>query len=366
MRSTLRGILAIASKDFRIWLRQPLAILVTIAPPLVFMLVILVSAGAVGRNPVALVVLDRGEPATRLASTLEHSSAFRVVRSDPSAAEQQLADLTVSAVITIPAGFSDRFQSGQADPVTIHINNLNLDFTNDLRRSLPAAITRFYAGQRVSPIAVSVRETDLRARDVDLVQFELVPTLVLLLTIAGVVSCGLATAREFEDRTIMELLLAPISTTSVIAGKLLAGWATTFLVGAVILALGAVTGLLRPAGWYWLETLGIVALIALMTAGLGAAVGARARGFAPVAMIGINLSIWLFFLSGGITVAAFLPGWVQAIGSFTPTFYGVHALEMAIFYGSTDSLGRDVAVLAATTVITLTLGSLSLRRSVVG
>ena len=140
MRSSLRGILAIASKDFRIWLRQPVAIAATIVPPLVFMLVILVSAGAVGRNPVALVVLDRGEPATRLASTLEHSSAFRVVRSDPSAAERQLADLTVSAVITIPAGFSDRFQSGQADPVTIHVNNLNLDFTNDLRRSLPAAM----------------------------------------------------------------------------------------------------------------------------------------------------------------------------------------------------------------------------------
>ncbi len=366
MRGSLRSIFAIASKDFRTWLRQPVAIVVTVTPPLVFMVVILVSAGAVGRNPVALVVLDRGEPAARLAATLERSEALRVVRSDPAAAERQLSDLKVSAVITIPAGFSDRFRSGQSDPVTIHVNNLNLDFTNDLRRSLPAAITRFYADQPGSPIAVSVRETDLRARDIDLVQFDLVPTLVLLLTVAGVVSCGLATAREFEDKTIKELLLAPVSTMSVIAGKLLAGWATTFLVGAVVLVLGAVTGLLRPSGWYWLETLGIVALIALMTAGLGAAVGARARAFAPVAMVGINLSIWLFFLSGGITVAAFLPGWVQAIGSFTPTFYGVHALEMAIFYGSTDSLGRDIAVLVATTVVTLTLGSLSLRRSVVG
>ena len=54
------------------------------------------------------------------------------------------------------------------------------------------------------------------------------------------------------------------------------------------------------------------------------------------------------------------------MGTFTPNFYGVNALEMAIFYGSTDSLGRDVTVLAATTVATLTLGSLSLRRSVVG
>jgi ABC-2 type transport system permease protein len=341
------------------------AILATVAPPLIFILVLLVSAASVGRNPVALVVLDDGPAAQQLTRTLETSEAFKVVRAQPQPADRMLQNLEVSAVITIPAGFSDRFASGQPDPVSIRINNLNLDFTNDLRRSLPAAVTRFYKEQAQSPILVGVSETDLRAQDVGLVQFELIPALVLLLTVAGVVNCGLATAREFEDRTIKELMLAPVGPAGLIAGKLLAGWVTTVFVASVVLILGALTGLLRPSGWYWLETIGLVMLIALMTAGLGAALGARVRAFAPVTGLGINASIWLFFLSGGIAVPAFLPGWVQALAAFTPTFYGVHALEMAIFYASTDLLGRDLLVLAATATAALFLGALSLRRSVV-
>ncbi|GAC1513180.1 MAG: hypothetical protein NVS1B3_17430 [Candidatus Dormibacteraceae bacterium] len=82
-----------------------------------------------------------------------------------------------------------------------------------------------------------------------------------------------------------------------------------------------------------------------------------------VAPVAINVSIWLFFVSGGICVAAFLPRWVQTIASYTPTFYGVHALQMSIFYSSTDQLGRDVIVLVATAIFALGLGTFALRRS---
>ncbi len=185
-----------------------------------------------------------------------------------------------------------------------------LDFTNDLRRSLPVAITMFYAGQSAingndSPIQIRVKETDLRSQDIDLLRFELVPNLVLLLTTAGIVNAGLATAREWEDSTIKELLLAPISKAIIIAGKLLSGWITTLLIAAVVLVVGAASGYLRPADTiYWISTLVIVLLLALASAGLGVAIGAAAPRFQRVTAIGIPLSIDLFFLSGGITVAA--------------------------------------------------------------
>ena len=107
----------------------------------------------------------------------------------------------------------------------LEINNLNLDFTNDLRRSLPAAITDFYSQlpDHEDPIGVQVEESDLRLQDISLLQFQLIPNLVLLLTIAGANNAGLATAREWEDQTIKELLLARIQRGSLIIGKLLAG-----------------------------------------------------------------------------------------------------------------------------------------------
>jgi ABC-2 type transport system permease protein len=356
------AIWAIARKDIGIWLRQPSSIAATVLPALGLFVVIYFSAQAVGRNPVALVVHDNGPHARQLATILDDSDAFVVHRTTSAQAARMLRDLGVAAVITIPATFDAAYDAHRPDPVTIRINNLNLDFTNDLRRSLPAAVTQFYAQKRGSPIAIHVWETDLRRQDISLTQFELLPDLVLLLTIAGVINAGLATAREWEDATIKELLLAPIGRTSLIAGKLLAGWLTAVLIGLIVLALGAVGGYIRPQGGYGLSTLGMMLLIALASAGLGVALGAALRGIQRVTALGILLSLYLFFLSGGIAVAAFLPTWMQAIAHVIPTYYGVHALQMAIFYHSADQLGRDVAVMGGTAAATLALGVVMLRQ----
>ena len=188
--------------------------------------------------------------------------------------------------------------------------------------------------------------------------------MVLLLTTAGIVNAGLATAREWEDSTIKELLLAPISRSSLIAGKLIGGWLTTLLVAAVVLVIGAVTGYLRPEGLlYWLTTIIIIMLIALASVGIGVAIGSAARRFQKVTAVGIPLSIDLFFLSGGITVAVFLPSWLQAVAHFIPTFYGTHALQTSIFYSSTEGLAQDILVLVGTAFATMVLGVFSLRRS---
>ena len=130
--------------------------------------------------------------------------------------------------------------------------------------------------------------------------------------------------------------------------------------------MGAVTGYLRPDSQFSLiSTIVIVLLIALASTGLGVAIGAATRSFQRVTAFGIPLSIDLFFLSGGISVAAFLPTWLQTIAHFVPTYYGTHALEMAIFYNSTEGLASDILVLAGTAFLTGILAVLSLRRSMI-
>src|SRR5919204_92151 len=364
------AVLAIVRKDIGVWLRQPTSIAATVLPAVTFMVILYFGAQAVGRNPVAIIVQDSGPHAQELVNILSHSDAFKVVMmtTTPEKTEEAFNQLKVAAVITIPNNFDAAYNAKNPDPVTIHINNLNLDFTNDLRRSLPAAITEFYGDKtadngNTSPIQIHVKETDLRKQDIDLLRFELVPNLVLLLTTAGIVNAGLATAREWEDSTIKELLLAPISRMGLIVGKLLSGWLTTLLIAAVVLVVGAASGYLRPEGpVYWISIVAIVLLIALASSGLGVAIGAAARRFQRVTAIGIPLSIDLFFLSGGITVAAFLPVWLQTIAHFVPTFYGTHALQMAIFYNSSEGLVQDVAVLGTTALAATSLGVLSVRK----
>jgi ABC-type multidrug transport system permease subunit len=271
--------------------------------------------------------------------------------------------IRVAAIVTVPADFSARFEAHQPSPIDVRLNNLNLDFSNDIRRAVPDVITQFYAAQgNASPIDVTMNESDVRSRDVELFQFNVVPMVMLLLTINGLVTSGNATAREWETRTVKEMLLAPVARPVIVVAKVLAGFTATFSLGLLVLILGAALDWTRPEGVYWATSVLIIALVALMSTGLGVAIGAALQRIQPVTAVSTLGGFYLFFLAGGISVLAFLPDVLQQIAVFDPLAYGVHGLEMAVFYSSTDLLGRDVLVLSLTALAAIGLGFAAMRR----
>jgi ABC-type multidrug transport system permease subunit len=365
MFAALRSAWIILRKDIRIWLRQPVNVAVTILPPLAFLLVGALGAAAVGRSPVALVTLDAGAKGQQMAQIIHNANVFRITDAAPSQARALLNDIDVVAIITIPADFTQRVDAHRSAPIDVTVNNLNLDFTNDIRRAIPDAITQFYQAQgHASPVLVTMHETDLRSRDVELFQYDVLPTILLLLTISGLINGGLSTAREWERNTVKELLLSPAARGAIIAGKVLAGFAITFTLGTLVLLLGDLLGWTQPEGIYWVNALLIIALVSLFSASLGVAIGAALRRIQVVIAVSINVALYLFFLAGGIGVLAFEPGWLQNLAAVVPLTYGRHALEQAIFYSASDQLGLDLAVLAASALAALVLGTLSMRRGI--
>jgi ABC-type multidrug transport system permease subunit len=93
-------------------------------------------------------------------------------------------------------------------------------------------------------------------------------------------------------------------------------------------------------------------------------VGAFVQRIQAVTAVAINVALYLFFLSGGISVLAFEPDWLQNVGAFIPLTYGNHALQMAVFYQSSDQLGRDILILTISTLVALSLGTLAVRRGI--
>ena len=363
IRNFLRTTWFILRKDLQIWLRQPANIAATIVPALVVLIIQALGAQAVGRSPVALVVEDTGSQGAQIAQAIRNADVFRLHEVDAAQAHAQLKNLDVVAIVTIPANFTARLQANQPAQVDVTVNNLNLDLTNDIRRAVPDAVTQYYLAQgNASPIKVTMKESDLRPRDIQLFQYAVLPTIVLLLIISGLITGGLATAREWEISTVKELLLSPAPGSAVIAGKVLAGFVTSFLLGVLVLAAAYLLGWIYPQGIYWLTTLLIVALIALMGSSLGVTIGAAFRHIQPVIGVSMFLALYLFFLSGGISVLAFEPVWLQSIAEFVPLTYGNHALQMAVFYNSADLLGRDVLVLVLFSLVALFLGSMAISR----
>ena len=365
--SLLRSLWALYRKDLAVWWGNRATIGASILPVVGFILIQSIGVAAVGRNPVALVTLDQGPAGQQMRQILYGSDVFRLTDATPDQAQALLHDLKVAAVITIPADFTQRVQAHDPVPVGVTVNNLNLDFTNDIRRAVPDAITQYYAAQgAASPIKVTLRETDLRARDVQFFEYTVLPMLVLLVMLNGLVTSAMATAREWESRTIKEVLLAPLPPELIILGKVLASFTVTFSLGLVVLGLGAALDWTRPVAGEWLPTVLIIALVSLAGTGLGVAVGAALQRIQAAIPIGLFLAIYAFFLAGGIGVLAFEPGWLQAIAVYDPLSYGVHALQMAVFYASNDQFGLDVAVLSLTSLATLVLGGLAVRRQIAG
>ncbi len=355
----------IFSKDMRVAIRQPVNIAATILPPLAFLLVNALGAAAVGRNPVALVTLDHGVKGQQMTQIIHNADVFRITDATPEQAQALLNNVQVAAIITIPADFTQRVNAHQNAPIIVVVNNLNLDFTNDIRRSVPDAITQYYqAHGEASPIKVTMLETNLRHRDVDFFQYNVLPTMVLLLVISGLINSGLSTAREWESRTVKELLLSPVSRGAIITGKVLAGFAVTFLLGNLVLLLGYALGWTQPGGIYWLSTLLTIALIAMFSSGLGVAIGAALRRVQITIAVSMISAFWMFFLAGGIGVLAFEPDWLQNIAAFVPLTYGHHALEQAVFYSASDQFALDMAVLALSALGAIGLGIISMRRGI--
>ncbi len=358
-----RATRVIMIKDLQIWLHQPVTLAATIAPALVFLLVEMLGAQAVGLSPVALVVQDRGPQGTQIAQAIRDADVFRLQEVDAAKAQILLKNLDVVAVVTIPADFSQRLQAHQGATVDVTVNNLNLDFTNDIRRAVPDAITRYYAAQGAqSPIKVTMEEHDLRRRDIQMFQYSVLPIVVLLLIISGLISGGNAAAREWESSTVKELLLSPAPGEAIITGKVLAGFVTSFSLGVLVLLAAYGLGWIYPEGIYWLDMLLVVGLVALLGASLGVAFGAVLQRIMPVIAVSILIALYMFFLAGGMGVLAFEPQWLQNIAAFVPLTYGNHALQMALFYNSADLLGRDVLVLGLSSLVALVLGALAVRR----
>src|ERR1700737_411227 len=83
LQAFVRAVWTICKKDLRVWLRQPANVAITVLPALALLFVDALSAGAVGRSPVALVTLDHGARGQQMAQVIHQADLFRVSDATP-------------------------------------------------------------------------------------------------------------------------------------------------------------------------------------------------------------------------------------------------------------------------------------------
>ncbi|HET9059406.1 MAG TPA: ABC transporter permease [Acidimicrobiales bacterium] len=134
--------------------------------------------------------------------------------------------------------------------------------------------------------------------------------------------------REFGF--LREMLVAPVSRTSLVVGKCLGGALVSSVQGVLMICISGLAGVpYNPV--LMLTMLGELLLLALTVTAFGMVVAARIRQFQSFMAVTQMLVMPLFFLSGAMYPLTGLPAWLRFLTRIDPLTYAVDPIRKAVF-----------------------------------
>lgn len=361
----LRVIWACMKKEVKSALTERVFTILSVFLPVNFLILLslFVLSGALA--PTAVVMQDTGPYARQFYDAMAHAHSFRLQMANAQEAEKLIQAGRIVAVVTIPADFDMRIQQNQPVQVNVEVNNLNTDFTNDIRRAVPLSITTFYAKAFPNLVTITPREHDFYAQDTDYIPYLTVSILVIALMMGALLQSGIPAAREWEQATIKELLLSPASRFAIAVGKMLG--ALVMGIVPVLVVLAVLIFVIGVSPLHWGEVIGFTLLTMVIFIAYGTLLGTLLKQRQAFVALAFGTSIPLFFLSGAFGPISFGVPITQIIAQVFPVYYAI-VLEQHAFHGfdlNTYGVGTNVLILCAYAVVLMVLAGLVLRRSTV-
>jgi ABC-type multidrug transport system permease subunit len=361
----LRVIWACMKKDIKSALTERIATVIGVVLPVNFLILMSLFVLSGGQAPTAVVMQDTGPYAQQFYDAMAHAHSFILQKDSAQEAEALIQEGRIVTVVTIPSDFDARIQRNEPVQVDVQINNLNTDFTNDIRRGVPLSITSFYAKAFPNVVTVTPKESDFYAQDTGYIPYLTVSILVIALMVGSLLQSGTATAREWENSTIKELLLSPASRWAMIVGKMLG--ALVMALGSVVLILIVLILLIGVWPIHWGELLGFTLLTMAIFIAWGTLLGTLLKQRQAFVALAFGTSLPLFFLSGAFGPISFNVPLLQVVAQIFPVYYAIVLQQHAFhgFYLNTLSIGGNVLILGAYALGLIILASIVLRRSTV-
>jgi ABC-2 type transport system permease protein len=171
---------------------------------------------------------------------------------------------------------------------------------------------------------------------------------------------GLLWDRQFGF--LKETLVAPVPRLTIMAGRTLGGATIAIIQGTLVLIVCMLVGF-RPESWSAVPVAFMfMALIAVVFAALGTAIGSTLKDMQGFQLIMNFLIMPIFFLSGALFPLDNLPTALTVATRLDPLAYGVDGLRSAFIGVSAIGVVVDVAVLAVLSAVFLLLGARAFSR----
>ena len=164
---------------------------------------------------------------------------------------------------------------------------------------------------------------------VDLKTFIFPGVLCVAVLLTAMVSAG-SLVWDRELGFLREMMVAPVSRTSIVLGKCLGGASIAASQGVIVLALAGLADVPYDPGLL-LGALGLVVLLAFTVSAFGMLVAVTIKQAQTFTWVMQLVVFPMFFLSGALYPVAGLPAWLEVLNRINPLTYAVDPMRHLVF-----------------------------------
>ncbi|WP_067048014.1 ABC transporter permease [Methanofollis ethanolicus] len=185
----------------------------------------------------------------------------------------------------------------------------------------------------------------------------LVPGILGMTILFSSTFAGISVLWDREFGFLKEIMVAPVSRTAIVLGRIAGGATTSLIQGVLILLLAVPMGFPFPGVLPFLAAVAFMLLIAAAFISLGLIFASNMKDIHGFSLI-MNFVVFpIFFLSGALFPIENLPAWLLPLAYADPLTYGVDGLRGVLTGVSSFSPLFDAAALFAFVLVLLALGA---------
>ena len=412
LKRSINQIAAIAKTDFLGVLRNKTAIFFTLLFPLFFIIIIGFTFGqsgteAASRIAVGVVNLDGELVAVNGTNSFNSTIGDMLVqglenvnftvtgygeygdRDANGTAAYAISRGDIDAILVIPENFTEALTFQYIDnlgaplPTKAHLD-LSVDPTDTTgamitQQSVLGFISGFvkyyqeiaieqapqdmkaYIEVLADPITFSVSEAKVTETELQWIDYMVPGTLGLVLIWSGLNHASRTIATERTKGTFQRMIIAPVSPTVVLLGKLISGLAIVYMSAFVMLLSGV---LLFQVNLYWNIPVMVLAIFlgALSAIGIGLIISSFAKNEEAADSISVIISVPLQFFIGAFFPLSIMPEAAQAFGEAIPFTKLVNAMQDVMTRNLPfDAVVPEMLYLAVSGLILFALGTIAYR-----
>ncbi|HVA82768.1 MAG TPA: ABC transporter permease [Candidatus Aquilonibacter sp.] len=189
------------------------------------------------------------------------------------------------------------------------------------------------------------------------------PGILAMTVLFGSLFFGLYIIMDKRVDFLKEVLVAPLSRTTIFFGKILGGGTDGIIQVLMLMVLGALFFGIHYTLYSAIMTLVIISILMVSVISIGLIFGSLMSSPEGFGLVSSFVIFPLFFLSGALYPVNNLPSWLHVFVSLNPVSYAVDALR-AVIIGTPSSFGfgMDFAVLIGFAIVMVIVGTEAFKR----